>query len=159
MLIPFLVWLIITNWLWISQLFLKILLSSLVLNALIQQYFLFVVRLDLETFILSGPEPTDHTCLYDQFYVTGGSIPTPTLCGTNNNQHSKFSPRSYIVWRHRIPISTILHLKYSNLNLIRFNHRNSINVLDYFWKNWANLDKNSSYWQTFYAPLLGSNAI
>lgn len=44
------------------------------------------LRLDLNTFILSGPESTDHTCLYDQFYVTG-SIPVPTVCGTNSGSH------------------------------------------------------------------------
>lgn len=48
-----------------------------------------IVRLDLDTFILSGPESTDHTCLYDQFYVTGGSVPVPTVCGTNSGAHSK----------------------------------------------------------------------
>ena len=55
----------------------------------LQRVLTVLARLDLVTFIVSGPEPTDHQCLYDQFYVTGGSLPTPTLCGTNNNQHSK----------------------------------------------------------------------
>ena len=48
-----------------------------------------VIRLDLDTFILAGPESTDNTCLYDQFYVTGGSVPVSTVCGTNSGSHSK----------------------------------------------------------------------
>ena len=48
-----------------------------------------VIRLDMDTFILAGPEATDNTCLYDQFYVTGGSVPVSTVCGTNSGAHSK----------------------------------------------------------------------
>ena len=51
--------------------------------------FKYCFRLDLDPVILAGPEPTDHTCLYDQFYVTGGSNPVPTICGTNIGHHSK----------------------------------------------------------------------
>ena len=51
--------------------------------------FKYYFRLDLDPVILAGPEPTDHTCLYDQFYVTGGSNPVPTICGTNIGHHSK----------------------------------------------------------------------
>ena len=46
-------------------------------------------RLDLENFVLAGPESTDNTCMNDEFYVTGGSTTLPTVCGTNSGQHSK----------------------------------------------------------------------
>ena len=48
-----------------------------------------VIRLDFDNFILASPEATDNTCLYDQFYVTGGSSPISTICGTNSGAHSK----------------------------------------------------------------------
>ena len=50
---------------------------------------LLICRLDLENFVLAGPEPTDNTCMNDEFYVTGGSTTLPTVCGTNSGQHSK----------------------------------------------------------------------
>ena len=46
-------------------------------------------RLDMENFLLAGPESTDNTCMNDEFYVTGGSTTLPTVCGTNSGQHSK----------------------------------------------------------------------
>ena len=46
-------------------------------------------RLDMENFVLAGPESTDNTCMNDEFYVTGGSTSLPTVCGTNSGQHSK----------------------------------------------------------------------
>ena len=46
-------------------------------------------RLDMENFVLAGPESTDNTCMNDEFYVTGGSTTLPTVCGTNSGQHSK----------------------------------------------------------------------
>ena len=52
-------------------------------------------RLDLEPLILAGPEATDHTCLFDQFYVTGGSNPVPTVCGTNIGHHSKSDQKRF----------------------------------------------------------------
>ena len=39
--------------------------------------------------MLAGPEPSDHTCINDQFNVHGGA-PIPAICGTNSGQHSKF---------------------------------------------------------------------
>jgi len=45
------------------------------------------LRLDMENFVLAGPESTDNTCMNDEFYVTGGSTTLPTVCGTNSGQH------------------------------------------------------------------------
>lgn len=45
------------------------------------------IRLDLEHFSISGPEPLNHVCNTDQFLVSGGS-PAPTICGTSHGEHS-----------------------------------------------------------------------
>jgi len=43
-------------------------------------------RLDFENFVLAGPESTDNTCQFDQFFINGGS-PISTICGTNTGAH------------------------------------------------------------------------
>lgn len=47
------------------------------------------IRLDLEHFSVSGPEPLNHVCNTDQFLVSGGS-PVPILCGNAHGEHSNY---------------------------------------------------------------------
>lgn len=47
------------------------------------------IRLDLEHFSVSGPEPLNHVCNTDQFLVSGGS-PVPILCGNGHGEHSNY---------------------------------------------------------------------
>lgn len=48
------------------------------------------IRLDLEHFSVSGPEPLNHVCNTDQFLVSGGS-PVPILCGNAHGEHSNYN--------------------------------------------------------------------
>ncbi|KAG4081151.1 hypothetical protein HA402_014599 [Bradysia odoriphaga] len=44
------------------------------------------IRLDLDNFAISQPEPINHICNADQFLVSGGS-PAPSICGTSHGDH------------------------------------------------------------------------
>ena len=51
-------------------------------------------RLDFVDFVLAQPSSTVATagqCLTDSFTISGSSNTVPTICGINNNQHSRES--------------------------------------------------------------------
>ena len=67
---------------------------------------------------------TDHTCLFDQFYVTGGSNPVPTVCGTNIGHHSKSETGGvksdtilFTATHHKQTVSCLLIHKWYDLNI------------------------------------------
>ena len=47
----------------------------------------------MDNFVIAQPESTDHVCQNDQFLVSGGP-PSPSICGVNTGQHSKY----YTAW-------------------------------------------------------------